>query len=56
MRNNRKHPAENRPEPEPSKCSRDEGCSRDPQVKEDRRYGDRGQQRNREDSRDEPYN
>lgn len=25
-------------------------------MKEDRRYGDRGQQRNREDSRDEPYN
>ena len=35
--------------------SRDERGSREPQGKEDRRYGDRGQQRYREDSQDESY-
>ena len=56
MGNNRKHPSEDRPELESSKGSRDEGCSRDPQVKEDWRYGDKDQHRNREGSRTESYN
>ena len=55
MRNNRKHPSGERSEPEPSKRSRDERGSRESQGKDDRRYGDRGQQRYREDSQDESY-